>query len=185
MNAKGVVNVPRLIAIVTLLLCVLGASLVYFAFDPQVEALRMRLDDEQATLRSEEVAFAEIPHVRFERDQLARRYDGLLAENPEAVFLSDLDAVTRRHDLHLTATTINHDPATAGQASDPRVEHSLFIQTQVRLELRGTYRHLLAAIGDLSLGSEIVRVDAPSLQRSDGELAASIPVTIFEPAVSR
>ncbi len=185
MNGTNAVNVPRLIAIATLLFCVLAASLVYLAFDPQVEALQMRLDDEQATLRSEEVAFAEIPHVRFERDQLARRYDRLLAENPEAVFLNDLDATTRRHGVRLSATTIARDTAATTQTSDPQGQPSLFTQTRVRLELRGTYGGLLAAIGDLSLGDEIVRVEAPSLQRSGNELVASVPVTIFEPAASR
>ncbi|MBC5800200.1 MAG: hypothetical protein GIX03_07910 [Candidatus Eremiobacteraeota bacterium] len=185
MNATGAVNVPRLTAIATLLLCVLGASLVYFAFNPQVEALQSRLDDEQATLRSEEVAFAEIPHVRLERDQLARRYDRLLAENPEAVFLSDLDATMHRHNVRLSATTIIHDATPTTQTPEPQGQPSLFTPTRVRLELRGTYAHLLAAIGDVSLGAEIVRVEAPSLQRSGNELTASVPVTIFEPAASR
>ncbi len=178
MNHKSAVDVPRLIAISTLSFCVLAGSLVYFAFEPRVAQLQSALDDAQATLRSDDVAFAEMPHVRYERNTLARQYDRLLTDNPEAVFLRDLDATTRRHGIRLVSTSIAHDAATRARAPGAR---SLLVAVEVRLVLAGTYSRLLAAIGDLSQGSEIVRVDAPSLQRSDGAVSATVPVTIFEP----
>jgi len=52
----------------------------------------------------------------------------------------------------------------------------------MQVELRGRYRNLLTAIGDLSLGSAVVDVGNPSIRRDGGVLLATIPITIDEPA---
>jgi hypothetical protein len=178
MKEQGAVDVPRLIRIATLLFALLGGSIVYFTFAPAVDALQQRIDDAQQTLRSDEIAFSEVPHVRTERDELARRYARLFAQNPEAVFLRELSATVRGRRVTLLSTSVSRDPSGAR----PEATHSaLLAPTLLQIELRGRYAQVLAAIGDLSLGSEIVDVAQPSL-RSDGDaIIASIPVTIFEP----
>ena len=77
MNAAQPIDVPRLIRIATLLFALLGATLVYLTFAPVVDGLEQRIDDAQATLRSDEIAASEMPHVRAERDELARHYERL------------------------------------------------------------------------------------------------------------
>lgn len=177
MNASSAIDVPRLIRIATLLFALLAGTLVYLTFAPVVDGLRQRIDDAQATLRSDEVAFSEVAHVRAEREDLARRYARLFAQNPEAVFLRELSANARDKHVTLLSTSVTRDnlPANAPGSS------TLLAPTHVALELRGSYRNVLAAIGDLSLGSEIVDVAAPSLRRDNDAVIASIPVTIYEP----
>jgi Tfp pilus assembly protein PilO len=179
MNAAPI-DVPRLIRIASLLFAILAGALVYFAYQPQIDGLQTRLDDAEAQLRSEEVAFTEMPRLRAERFALAERYDALFEQNPEAVFLRELASTVHRHDVRLVATSVTPD-ATA--ENGPAAAHpALFKQTGVSLELRGTYAHLLGAIGDLSRGSEIVGVDPPTLRRDGDAVVASVPVTIYEPS---
>lgn len=173
------VNVPRLIRIATLLLAVFAGGLVFLTYAPQVDALQQRLQDDASTLRSDETVFHTLPQLRADRAQLGRQYATLFAQNPEAVFLHDLSAATRRHGVALVSTTVSHEDNT----SDATPRSSLFAQTHVDVEMRGTYAHLLAAVGDLSVGSEIVRVDAPTMRRESDEVAATVPVTVFEPAM--
>jgi len=87
----------RLVRTATLLFGILAGALVYATFEPRVEAAQRRLDDDQSMLRSDDVAFAEVPRLRSERGQLAKRFAELLSENPEALFLRELSAVARRH----------------------------------------------------------------------------------------
>ncbi len=177
MNATNAIDIPRLIRIATLLFTLLGGSIVYFTFAPSVDALQQRIDDAQATLRSDEVAFSEVPHVRVERDALAHRYATLFGQNPEAVFLRELSSTVRRNRVALLSTSVSRD----ANGPKPQPLSSLLAPTALQIELRGSYAHVLAAIGDLSLGSEIVNVAAPSLRRDDDAVIASIPVTIYEP----
>lgn len=178
MNATNAVDIPRLIRIATLLFTLLGGSIVYFAFAPSIDALQQRIDDGQATLRSDEVAFSEVPLVRAERDALARRYATLFGQNPEAVFLRELSSTVRRNGVALLSTTVTRD---ANGAKNESPSSSLLAPTLLQIELRGSYAHVLGAIADLSLGSEIVNVGAPSLRRDDDAVIASVPVVIYEP----
>lgn len=178
MNATNAIDVPRLIRIATLLFTLLGGSIVYFTFAPTIDALQQRIDDAQATLRSDEVAFSEVPHVRIERDALARRYAALFGQNPEAVFLRELSSTVRRNGVSLLSTTVTRDTSGPKPASPVT---SLLAPTLLQIELRGSYSHVLAAIAEVSLGSEIVNVRAPSLRRDGDAVIASIPVTIYEP----
>jgi Tfp pilus assembly protein PilO len=179
MNATPI-DVPRLIRIATLLFAILAGALVCFAYQPQVDGLQAKLDDAEAQLRSEDVAFAEVPRLRAERAELAQRYDALFEQNPEAVFLRELASTVQRHDVGLVATSVTADATSENGAAHP----ALFKQTGVSLELRGTYAHLLAAIGDLSRGSEIVGVDPPTLRRDRDAVVATVPITIYEPSKS-
>jgi len=56
-----------------------------------------------------------------------------------------------------------------------------FAATPLSIELRGSYRHVLTAISRLSVGSAIVRVDAPNINRIEGDVDATVPVVIYEP----
>lgn len=172
------VNIPRLIRIATLLFAVFAGALVFLTYQPQVDALQQRLEDDTSTLRSDETVFHTMPQLRADRAELGHQYATLFAQNPEAVFLRDLSAATQRHGVTLVSTSVSHV-----ETSDTTPRSSLFAQAHVDVEMRGSYAHLLAAIGDLSVGSEIVRVDAPTMRRDGDEVAATAPVTIFEPAL--
>jgi hypothetical protein len=177
MNAP--IDVRRLIRIATFLLCVVAATLVYLSFAPQIDASSERIDAAQSQLNSDESSFSEIGVLRRERDTLARRYSRLFAQNPEAVFLRSLASDCARHGVTLVATTEARD--TASQTVNDPETRSGAEKTSLSVEMRGHYRNLLAAIGELSLGPEIVRVDMPTLRRDGGDVTALVPVTIFEP----
>ncbi len=170
------IDVPRLIRIVTLLLTVLALVLVYFSYAPQIDALHARIDDGQKELRSDEIAFGQATVLRGQRAQLARRYASLFAQTPQAVFVRELATTVHRHHVMLLATNVSQDagPTEAG----PDLP---FTRTRVSIEMRGTYRALLAAIADLSNGSEIVEVREASLHRDGTAIAANVPVVIYEP----
>jgi hypothetical protein len=173
------IDVRRLIRIATFLFCVVAATLVYLSYAPQIDASGERIDAAESQLNSDESSFSELGVLHSERDMLSRRYARLFAQNPEAVFLRGLASDVARHGVTLVATTETRDasaqPANAPDAG-PAAE-----KTQLAVEMRGHYRNLLAAIGELSLGPEIVRVDMPTLRRDGGDVTALVPVTIFEP----
>ena len=178
MNATAAVDVPRLIRIATFLFAVLAGTLVYLTFTPQIDAVQARLADAQATLASDRIAANEIPRTRLVRDGLAARYAPLFAQNAEAVFVRELTRVVARHGVTLVSTSVAQD--TEAAHDDPQAR--LFDRTHVTVAMRGGYAGLLAAVGDLSTGSEIVNVEAPSLERDGARVTANVPVTIFEPA---
>ncbi len=195
MNAAPV-DVTRLIRIATLLFTLLAGSLVYLAYEPRIGVLDARLDDAEAELRSDDIAFSETPRLRAERATLASRFDERFTRSGDAAFLRDLAADVRRHGVDVLSTTVTPDdsgttiaPAKPSRAlaydgpgmsgNDDR--RARFRRTHVSLELHGTYAHLLAAIADLSGGADIVNVDAPALRRDDDALTASVPVTLVEP----
>ena len=99
------VNVPRLIRIATLLFAILAGALVYLTYEPAAEALGQRLSDDTSTLRSDETVLHTLPQLRRSRDELARQYATLFAQNPEAVFLRDLSSATERHGVTLVSTS--------------------------------------------------------------------------------
>ncbi len=177
MNAP--IDVRRLIRIATFLFCVVAATLVYLSFAPQIDASGERIDAAQSQLNSDESSFSELGVLRSERDSLARRYARLFAQNPEAVFLRGLASDVARHGVTLVATTETRD--TSSQPANAPDAGSAAEKTVLSVEMRGHYRNLLAAIGELSLGPEIVRVDMPTLRRDGADVTALVPVTIFEP----
>jgi Tfp pilus assembly protein PilO len=178
MNAGTAIDIPRLIRIVSVALAILAGALVFFHFEPQIDEANARVEDARSQLRSSEVLIAAVPRLRAERDRLRRRYEPVFEENPEAVFLRDLASVVRRHGDNVVSSSTGHTP------SDSRTASGLFDHVALTLELRGTYRGLLAAIVDLSRGNEIVSVAAPSFRRDGRTLVASVPIEIFEPSGS-
>lgn len=175
------VDITRLIRIGALALAMLAVALVYFAYTPTIDTLHARIDDGQNELRSDEIALSQVPMLRAERTKLGERYASLFAQNPEAVFVRELATTIHRHHVALLATSVAQDSATL--ASDgPAIP---FIRTHVLIEMRGTYRALLATISDLSTGSEIVEVLEPSLRRDGAAVIASVPAVIYEPQRTR
>ena len=92
--------------------------------------------------------------------------------------MRELSATARADNLVLLSTSVTRD----SEAATNPLASALLAPTRVTVELRGPYRNVLAAIGSLSLGSEIVDVAAPSLRRDGDAVIASVPVTIYEPA---
>jgi Tfp pilus assembly protein PilO len=165
------------IGIATFLFGVLAAVLVYVACEPQAEGLARRLDDLELELRSDDVAFAEIPRLRRERDELAARYAPLFAQDAQAVFVRELATALRRHGLTLLATSL----ASNATSADPTAGQVPLRQIHLSLQIRGDYRALLAVTSELSQSAELVGVSAPSLRRDRGALVGTVPVTIYEP----
>jgi len=103
----------------------------------------------------------------------------LLARAVAATFLHALAATVRRHSVTLLSTNVTQDSSAAAEG---RTKTTLFEVSRVSLELRGSYPSLLAAIGDLSLGANIVGVQTPNLQRDGDEVLAFVPITLYEAA---
>lgn len=178
MKGAASIDAPRTIRIATLLAALAAGVLVYLAYAPRIAAAERRLDDDVAQLASDEIAIGETAAMRASRDVLARRYAALFAKSPQAVFVRDLGKTALRSGVTIVGTTATHDP----EADAARAPGSVLRGTTMTVELAGSYRGVLAAIADLSLGSEVVRVDAPTLRRRDGGVDATIPITLFEPA---
>jgi len=174
------IDVPRLIRLATLLSSVAAGAVVFFAYEPRTELLAQRLDDTETALRSDDIAFAEIPRLRVERDRLARQYT-FIARDAEAVFLRELASNVHRHALTLLSTTASQSDVPNRSSGDGVTFHA----TDLTLELGGSYEHLLAGLSEMSLGSEMVGVEAPSLRRDGPRLVATVPVTIYEPLDAR
>jgi hypothetical protein len=172
------VNVSRMIRIATLLLTLLAGSLVYCAYEPSIGALDTQLDDAESELRSDDVAFSEIPRLRAERAELASRYDEPFRRSEDAAFLGAVAAAVKRHDVVLLSTTVAADEPAATETVDRRPH---FRRTSLSLELHGSYSHLLATIADLSGAADIARVGIAALRRDGAAITASIPVTLVEP----
>lgn len=174
------IDVPRLIRLATLLLAVTAGASVFFAYEPRTELLSQRLDDTETALRSDDVAFSEIPTLRIERDRLAKQYT-FVARDAEAVFLRELASNVHRHALTLLSTTASQTDLPNRSFGDGVA----FGATDLTLELAGSYEHLLAGLSEMSLGSEMVGVEAPSFRRDGLRLVATVPVTIYEPVDTR
>lgn len=178
------IDVKRLVRIVAVLACVLAGCVVYVTFDPDATAASARVDRAELQLDSDRTAAYDIRALRNERDSLANQYAKLFEQNPEAVFIRALAADAARHGVTLVSTsesknqaTLSAGPVQSGEQSGPFAAR----QASVIVSLRGTYRNLLATIGELSIGPEIVRVDPPTLVRERASITATIPVTLLEP----
>ena len=176
MSGNAALDVSRLIRIASVLSAIATATLGYCFYEPRVESLRYHIADTEAALRSVEVAQSEMPQLREERDALAMRYAHFVTQNSEAVFLHDVANIVRVRRLRLLTTSM----ARASNAKTNRGA-SAYLETHVTLEMRGAYRNVLLAIGDLSTGSAIVAVEAPNLHRDGDAVVASVPVVIYEP----
>lgn len=170
-------DAPRLIRIAALACTVVAVVSIWLAYAPQIDAIQTRIDDGRSELRSDETAFSQANVLRAERARLADRYATLLAQNPEAVFVRELATTVKRHRVALLGTNVTQDAAT----NDADGANVPFSRTRVSIEMRGTYRGLLATIADLSTGSEIVEVREPNLHRDGDAIAATVPVIIYEP----
>ncbi len=170
------IDVSRLIRIAALACTLAAGVLVYAAYAPVVETLQARIDDGRNELRSDDLAINAATALRGERARLARRYASLLAQNSQAVFVRELATTVHRHRVALVATNVSQETSTATDTTSIP-----FSRTHMTIDLRGTYRTLLATIADLSTGSEIVEVREPSMHREGTEIAATVPVIIYEP----
>jgi Tfp pilus assembly protein PilO len=173
------VDVARLIRIVTVALAILAGALVYFSAQSDIDALGARLDETRAELHSDDVTFAELAALRAERDALRGRYARALADSGEAVFLRDLATTARRHRTRVVSTSAAANAPPAQRADTTIVATGV----EFTIELHGTYRDLLACIVDLSRQHALVRVRMPSIRRTGDSLDASLPVTLYEPAL--
>lgn len=177
MNQEGRIDIARLIRLATVLFAVAAGFGVYLTFSPQIDAMQQRVDDNNSELRSDEVALSNAVPLHVERATLSKRYAALVAQNPQAVFVRELATTVHRNGVSLVTTSITPEPA-----DTERAPGALFSKTHLSVSLRGTYRRLLATIGDLSMGSEIVEVLAPNLTREGtGTIAATVPLNIYEP----
>lgn len=176
MTPTSRIDVARLIRTATLLVGLACASAVYATFQPQIDFLQQRIDENNSQLRSDEVAQSTAGTLRRERSDLATRYATLVAQNPQAVFVRELAALVRRHAVALVSTTV-----AAAAPNDAPEPGALFSKTRLSIVMSGPYRRLLAAVSDLSNGSEIVEVLPPSLARDGADVVATIPLDIYEP----
>lgn len=180
MTGRGRIDVPRLLRIATFLFAVAAATGVHLTYQPRIDVLQQRIDDNNNELRSDDIAFAEATTLRGQRTQLANRYASIFAQNAQAVFVRELATTVHRNGVTLIATTVSQEGG-----NDAHVPGTLFAKTHVSMSLRGSYRRLLAAIADLSMGSEIVEVQPPNLARDGASVIATVPINIYEPLRSR
>ena len=178
MTRTGRIDVIRLIRIAAALFSFAAAFGVYATFEPQIDALLQRVDDNNSELRSDEVAASSATALRGERARLAERYATLVAQNSQAVFVRELATAVRRNGVTLLSTVV-----TAPSPGDAASPGALFTKTHLSVGLRGSYRRLLTTIADLSAGSDIVEVLPPSLTRETGagDVSATVPLDIYEP----
>jgi Tfp pilus assembly protein PilO len=174
--SRTTIDVSRIVRIVSVGLAILAGASVYVSYEPQVESLRTRVDEARADVRSGDIVLADRERLRTERAAFERRYARLFAQNPQAVFLRELSATAGRHGIDVVGSASGH------ARLDSRDETvGTFKRVALTLQLRGSYRNLLAAIAEISQGNEIVAVEVPSLQRDGDSIVASVPVAIFEP----
>ena len=187
------IDARRLVRIATVLSCIVAGSCVYFALGPYVESASQRVDGAELQLDSDRTTAFNVRALAEERGVLVRRYARLFAQNPEAVFIRGLASDAARHGVTLLSTsesksdspTTIPNTSTSGPSLVPG-DAAMSIgaeRTAISVSLRGRYRNLLATIGEMSLGPEIVRVDPPTLTRDRSEVTAIVPVTIFEPGM--
>lgn len=181
MNATARINVPRLIRLTTIACALAACALVATGFRPRFDELRNVVTERERQLRADEVSFAELARLHRQRPELAARYAAAFRANAPAVFLRELAWILRRHGVTLTSTTVAPEPSRKVSAEGYR---SAFVASQLNIELYGNYRSIVAAIGDLSSGTELVRVGSPSLHRAGALLEAIVPLSVYEPTLS-
>ncbi len=146
---------------------------------PRLEALRGELADAEQQLRSDEVTAAELARLTRREPELSARYATAFNGHAQTVFLRELARTLDRRHLALMSTSAA--PAGQPDESTDRIR-SAFATTRLSLELHGAYRDIVGALADLSNGSELVRVEAPSFHRAGGQVSADVPVTIYDPS---
>lgn len=153
------------------------AALIVAAYRPRFEATGAALASAELQLRSDEITLARLPEMTQRRTELATRYAAAFGGNPQAAFVRELGRTLDRHRVRLTSSVATEEPDVASGGY-----RSAFPASKLSLELRGRYRDLIAVIAGLSHGGELVRVEAPSFHRDASELAADVPLTLYEPA---
>jgi len=179
MNQSARRELVRLVKIVTVACAFVTAALVHAAYQPRFEALRSELAEAGRQLRSDEVTAAELARLTRRKPELAARYATAFNGHAQADFLRELARTLSRRHLALASTSAAPGPPPDGPSD---TFHSAFAATRLSLEIHGAYRDIVGALVDLSNGSELVRVESPSLHRSDGHVSADVPVTVYDPS---
>jgi hypothetical protein len=175
---------PGFTSTLTFVFAATAVALVLLRFEPRLAAAQRRLADATQILRSDEVAFANVPELERQRAELSRRFGAVASGNAEAGFLRDLARIAARYRVRVVSTAFAaQDPDGASAAS--AVHRPSLGERHATVALEGDYRGLLEATAALSRGSELVAVRAPSLGRESGALVARIPVSLYVPAASR
>jgi hypothetical protein len=172
MNGGTRSDAGRLLRIATFACAAGAAVLVHLAFGPRSDALRGELADAQRQLHSDAVSAAELARLTQREPELAARYAAAFGGNAQAIFLGELARALRRHHVALASTS-------ASTETDAGFR-SAFTAAHVSLEIDGSYRDIVGTLADLSDGSQLVRVGAPSLHRAGSLLGAVVPVTIYD-----
>ena len=123
-----------------------GSALGFFLWQPMVDAAIIRLEDAQARLQSDGVAFATKAGLERERGRL-RRYATAAAGRGEADLLRRLSVVTQKH--HVRVLSADVAPPSSRPADSQTREPAALEGTAARIEMTGSYRALLLAIDDL------------------------------------
>ncbi len=175
-NTRG----PRAMRTATLACTLAACAAVLLAYRGPLDDARDAVANERLQLRSDATTFAELARLRRDRPLLAARYATSFSGNAQARFIRELAWELRRRRVVLASSS-----ATADQTAlpGPGAYHSAFGASRLNLELRGTYRNIIAAIAGLSAGSELVRVEPASIHRAGTELSALVPVTVYDPSL--
>jgi hypothetical protein len=160
-----------------------GSAAGFFLWQPMVDAAMTRLEDARARLQSDRVAFATKAGLERERDRLRRRYASAAAGRGEADLLRRLSLVAQKH--HVRVLSADVAPPSSRPEGSQTHEPAALESTAARIEMSGSYRALLLAIDDLARGSDLVRIEQPSLRAAASAIDASIPVVILRPSSVR
>jgi hypothetical protein len=149
-----------------------------FAVQGDVDSARRRYADDEGRLQSDRVIFATRTSLERERRDLDRRHPALATGASQSEFVRTLAQVTRRHSVTVSAIELTSDAPDANQRGRGR---NAIRGLGLRLELRGSYRSLLASLVELATASDAVHVDLPSFHADGNGLAASIPIVVLRP----
>jgi hypothetical protein len=168
----------------TLAVTVATVLSVVFYFEPRIAAVQLSLSDTEQLLHNDEVAFANTPLLRSERNALREQVGKLLREQPEDTFVQDLGRIARRRRIRVVSTSFQRAPQHAPEVRGTgmtRPARRRMDEEHGSLVLEGSYANLLEAIADLSRGNALVSVAEPSVRRSANSLISVVPLTLFEP----
>lgn len=158
-------------------LTILGAMIAGFFFlQPDVTLAMQRLDQDRGRLHSDEVVFATQATIERERTRLLSRHRSIADGEAQSDLMHKLALLARRHSIRVMAI----DAATiATSPLQHRGPDGNLDQLRLRIEMRGSYRGLLATIDELARISDAVRIEAPSLHWDGTALGASVPLFIL------
>jgi hypothetical protein len=161
-------------------LVILGAALSgLFFLQPDVTVEMTRIEQDRGRLHSDEVVLATRGAIERERARLYSRHRAVAEGEVQSSFLRQLAIVARRHSVRI----ISVDAATMPIAPVQRRSEALE-QLPLHMEMRGTYRALLASLDELSRITDGVRVETPSFHWEGTTLGASVPVFIIRAHVA-